>query len=288
MGPSQILSDKQLHEVTQVIEDHHAAFMIRIGLGDLVPPEEVARLVRLGLITKAQVKDLPTDAFTFGLLADALAEGSAQGMDYGDFKEWLGHHEPTTTTEERAAIKVLKRSLGAHLKGLGNVVDKRTHQTLIEADQGLRRRLAAHVKRELVAGVEKRKSVSEIVAGLRESTQSYSRDWTRVAVTEVNNAFQEGKLATIQKANPGRDPWVFKRVQPSSCKDCVEAYTLKSGIPRLFRLSKLLAMGSNVHRKHADRTAVVGSHHPWCSCVLGEMPPGIGFDSSGNLVIVCF
>ena len=60
-------------------------------------------------------------------------------MDYGDFKEWLGHHEPTTTTEERAAIKVLKRSLGAHLKGLGNVVDKRTHQTLIEADQGLRR-----------------------------------------------------------------------------------------------------------------------------------------------------
>jgi hypothetical protein len=139
------------------------------------------------------------------------------------------------------------------------------------------------VKQELVAGVEQRRTVAEVASALRESTREYARNWSRVAVTELNNAFQEGKLATIQKSNKGRDPLVFKRVKKNACKECKAAYLTKSGLPRVFRLSELLAHGSNIGRARRERAATVKSHHPWCQCELQELPPGFGFDSAGKM-----
>lgn len=280
----QTLSDRQLREVTRIIDDHHTAFIIQIGLGDFVPPEQVNRLVRLGLVSKSQVKKgFTEDAFAFGFLADALAESKAKNMDLGAFKEWLAHRSVPLGREERAAVKSLRRSVFTHIKGLGGRVDKHTQQVINDADQDLRRRVAASVKRELVEGVEHRKAIGEIVGALRKATQRYTQDWSRIAVTEMNNAFQEGKLATIQKSNKGRDPWVFKRVRPDACKECKHAYLTKSGAPRLFRLSELLAAGSNVDRARGDRRPTVKSHHPWCQCELQEMPPGFEFDSKGRM-----
>jgi hypothetical protein len=217
----QTLSDNQLREVTRLIEDHHNAFLVRIGLSDALPKAAVDRLLALGLVTKSQVKrSYLEDAFSFGMLADAFEESKAKNMPFDHFREWLMRQPLPMSQEERVAVKHLKRSMATHLRGLGNRVDKTTQEVLVDADQDLRRRLAATVKRELVQGIERRKSIGEVVAALRKSTEDYVRDWQRIAVTEVNNAFQEGKLATIQKANKGRDPWVFKRVKPDACPEC--------------------------------------------------------------------
>lgn len=283
------LSDRQLREVTQLIEDHHTAFLIQIGLGEFVPSEQAQRLIRLGLVTKSQVrKGYVENAFTFGFLADALSESKAKRMDYPAFKEWLAHREVPLGREEQEAVRSLKRSMYTHLKGLGNRIDRHTHEVIVDADQDLRRRLAATVKRELVSGAEHRKAVGEVVGALRKATEQYTRDWTRLAVTEMNNAFQEGKLATIQKSNKGRDPWVFKRVRPDACVECKTAYLTKSGSPRLFKLSELLAAGTNLNRARNDRRPTVKSHHPWCQCELQEMPTGFGFDAKGRMVYVGF
>ena len=98
------------------------------------------------------------------------------------------------------------------------------------------------------------------------------RDWLRVAATEVNNVFQEGRLASIIKASGGEDPDVFKRVAPSCCAYCRLLYVSKDGVtPRVFKLSVLIANGSNVGRKagrpslkHTGWKPVIGSTHPWC------------------------
>lgn len=280
----QTLSDKQLKEVTRIIEDHHNAFLVQIGLGDAVPPEEVKRLTRLGLVTKSQAqKGLLDNAYVFGLLADSLEESRAKAMSFSEFKQWIGQRAVPLGEDDRAAVKHLKRSMFTHLKGLGNRVSKNTQEVLVDADQDLRRRLASTVKRQLVAGAEQKKAIGEVVLALKKATHSYSRDWARIAVTELNNAFQEGKLTTIQKANKGRDPWVFKRVKQSACRECKSAYLTKSGVPRLFRLSALLAQGSNVGRARGDRQATVKSHHPWCQCELQEMPAGFEFDAHGRM-----
>lgn len=285
----QVLSDRQLQDISRMVQDHHAAFLIQIGLGDTLPEETVQRLLRLGLVSKSQVKaGLLNDAFLFGMLADALSESKAKNMDYAAFKEWVAQREMPLGQEERAALKHLKRSLASAIVGLGNRVDRHTHEVLVDADKNLRRRLAGEVKRELVQAVEKRKALGEVATALRKATGQYSRDWTRVAVTELNNAFQEGKLATIQKSNKGRDPLVFKRVRPDACEECKEAYLSKGGVPRVFKLSELLAAGSNVGKARHERRATVSSLHPWCQCELQELPPGFSFDRRGRMVYAGF
>jgi hypothetical protein len=279
-----LLSDRQLADVSRIIEDNHTAFLIQIGLGDQVPPEQVQRLVRLGLVSKAQVKaGLLDDAFLFGLLADSLEESKAKHMEYEQFQQWAARHEVPLGQEEREAVKSLKRSMATHLKRLRSQVEDDTQETLVEADQLLHQRMAATVTHKLTQGVEQRKSVAEVASALKKATGQYARDWTRVAVTELNNAFQEGKLATIQKSNKGRDPDVFKRVKKSACKECKEAYLTKSGAPRVFKLSQLLANGSNIGRHRHDRRATIKSHHPHCCCELQELPPGFEFDSQGRM-----
>ena len=285
----QVLSDSQLRGISRLIRDHHDAFLVQIGLGDTLPPESVERLLRLGLVSKSQVsKGLLQNAFLFGMLADALDESKVKNMDYAAFRDWLAQREVPLGMEERVALRQLKRSLATAITGLGNRIDAHTHKVLVEADTNLRRRLATAVKRELVQGVEKRKAIGEIASSLRKATGQYSRDWSRVAVTEMNNAFQEGKLATIQKANKGRDPLVFKRVRGDACEECKEAYLTKGGIPRVFKLSELLAAGSNIGKARHERRATVGSLHPWCQCELQELPPGFSFNRSGRMVYAGF
>lgn len=282
-----VLSDRQLEEITRIVQDNHSAFLIQLGLGEAVSEEQTNRLLKLGLVTKSQVrKSLVEDAFMFGLLADSLQEGQAKKLNLEQFKQWLALREVPLNADERAAVKMLRRSLTTHVKDLGGRVDVHTHKVLVEADQDLRRRLAGQLKRELTAAVEQKKSLSDIVDNLRKATGRYSHEWQRIAMTELNNAFQEGKLATIQKSNKGSDPWVFKRVKPSCCEECKDAYVTKSGAPKLFRLSELLAAGSNIGRAKGDRRATVKSLHPWCQCELQEMPPGFEFNSKGRMVFV--
>lgn len=279
----QLLTDRQLREVTRLINDYHSAFVVNIGLGDIIPDDDVKRLKKMGLID-LMPKSLAEDAFMFGFLADALSESKAKKMSYDGFKQWLKFQKPALSHEEMAAVKHIRRSLATHVRGIGGKMDKGTHEVLVEADQDLRRRLAATVKRELIRGIEKRKSIAEIVNKLRKSTKESARDWQRVVATELNNAFQEGKLTTIMKANKGRDPRVFKRVKKSACAECKSAYLTKSGKPRVFKLSELLANGSNVGRSSDDRRASVESHHPWCQCELQEMPSGFEFNDKGTMV----
>lgn len=284
----QTLSDRQLREITRLIEDYHTAFAVNVlGLGDVIDPGEVDRLKRLGLVSST-AKSLPEDAFLFGLLSKELGDAKSKGMSYSEFKKHLKTNPWPLSQEERFAVKHLKRSLFTHVKGLGNTVDKRTQQVLVDADQALRRRLASTIQHTIITGLERRKTVSEIAGELRRSTKDYARDWLRIVSTEVNNAFQEGKLQKIMKANVGRDPLVFKRPRPDCCEECAEAYTLDGSVPRTFHMSELVNNGSNVGRAKAVRKAVVGSHHPWCQCELLELPVGFEFDRKGRMVYVGF
>lgn len=279
----QALSNNQLREITQLIQDHHLAFMVNIGLGDLVDPSDVARLKKSGLISPL-AKSYPTDAFLFGILADALDESKSKDLSYSEFKTWLRQQEAPVGQEERAAITHLKRSLMTHIKGLGNKLEEQVQGAIVEADKGLARRASTQVKQELVRGIEQRKAISEIVTGIQKATKDRTKDWMRIAVTELNNAFQEGKLSVIQKSNKGRDPLVFKRVRADACTECKDAYLNKNGTPRVFHLSELLSHGTNVGKSHNDRVATVQSHHPHCQCELQELPPGFTFDVTGAMV----
>lgn len=75
---------------------------------------------------------------------------------------------------------------------------------------------------------------------------------------------------------------MFKRPSPGACRHCLRLHIGPDGNPRIFRLGDLGA--SNVGRRKADWEVVRGATHPFCTCELGRVPAGWGFDEDGRLV----
>ena len=72
------------------------------------------------------------------------------------------------------------------------------------------------------------------------------------------------------RQNPGSDPLVYKDVYVGACRHCIALY-LTDGLgsaSRLFKLSVLVANGSNIGRKVKDWRATVDGVHPFCRCLL--------------------
>lgn len=280
------LSDKQLVEVSQIIKDQHLAFMVRIGLGNLVDPADVKRLMAKGLISKSAT-DFPALAYEFGVLAGALEDPKVQAMDYGQFIDFVQTKAPPLTIEERAAVKSIKKNLAGRVKHLGDLIDKSTGAVIHHADASIRHKLTASVKKELIAGVVHRKAINEIVKAVRDATGEMRRNWTRVVRTELQNAHMEGKAVNILRRHPvGHDPKVFKRPSPDCCPHCADLY-LKADkkTPVVFNLSDLTGNGlTNEGRKVDLWKATLGAVHPHCRCQLYELPEGWGFDNDGQMV----
>lgn len=279
------LSTAQLKELSRVIRDMHKAFTVNIGLGHLVPEADKRRLERDGLIRPDKTVNKATEhAFNYGFMSDALKEQKDASTTYKQFQSWLGEKRYASLTEnEEAALESVKFSVAKALERTANKYEEAMNNVVVEADKNLNRRIASQVGNAVAESIERRKAVAEIARGLQKATKDATKNWTRIVVTEVNNAFQEGKVSMIQKSNKGRDPKVYKRVRPDACDECRDAYLLKSGVPRVFRLSELLANGSNVGKSRGERQATVSAFHPHCMCELMELPEGFVFDRKGNL-----
>jgi hypothetical protein len=280
------VTDTAMVRLRAEIVDRHDLLLIMLFGEDALPPEMVKRLRVKGYTWPATFNPGPVDAFQFGLLAAKFQrEGRKVPVTLAEFKKVHASNPTPLGAEERAAIESVRRDLLARIQGLGDKVNTVTGEILTAADKDLRRRLAGTLEREIRGGIARRQTAKEVAIKLRAATKDYATDFMKIAVTEMNNAYQEGRLFSIQRANKGKDPLVFKRPRPDCCPECREAYLVDgTNRPRLFRLSALLAHGTNVGRKHSERKAVLESHHPWCHCVLTELPDGFRLNAAGNMV----
>lgn len=277
----------------ELLDDAHLVFIAEVLGREYLTDAEVRRLRQQGLLQDV-AEDLVEEAYRFGVLSGRLPGKAPEDIKLGEFIRFMGGTLPALTFEEKQAIDHAKRNIAVYVRGLGNTLAKKGHQVLVDADAKLRRRRMLQIRQLVSEGMDQRKTIKEVAQSLKDLTKDQSRDWLRIAATEVNNAFQEGRLAAIVKAAGGKDPIVFKRVAPDCCAYCRLLYVEKDGItPRLFRLSELVANGSNVGRKAGKPTLkgtgwkpCVESTHPWCRCVLMHLPDGFGFDKLGNMIYV--
>lgn len=126
---------------------------------------------------------------------------------------------------------------------------------------------------------------------LRKVTGEFKQDWDMVVRTELMNNKLNGEAHEILSGNSpysdkGEDTIVFKRPNPDACPHCIKHYLEKDKVtPKLFKLSELMANGTNYGKKVADWKPTLGVLHPHCQCQLGVMPDGCKFDENGNIVI---
>lgn len=100
---------------------------------------------------------------------------------------------------------------------------------------------------------------------------AFEKDATGALTNLINNAaVDEVVVANVINQTPLADIRVYKRVKNDGrqCGWCVKFYQNKDGSPKIYRLTDLLANGSNDGLPKSAWKPVVGSTHPRCRCEL--------------------
>lgn len=276
-----LLTEAQLHEIRDIIRDHHSAFIVHTVGPEAVSPDVLNRLKAKGLV-QPTINSVE-DAYLYGQLLAQMENPAVAAMGYEEFKQYLKKNPVALTPEEKQAVAMAKMNAAQYAVGLGNKVDLSTGATLIEADRKLAAKLKSDIKNKTEANVAKRETVKQLKSDLGHEAQDWARDWDRIAITEKQAAMQHG-LADRYTSKYGPDVLVAKRPMPDACAHCKRLHLGPDGNPRIFKLSELAANGSNHGEKTANWSATIGPVHPHCQCQLIRIPAGWGFDKDGELV----
>ncbi len=287
------LSPLQRRRIQQAIRDGHLAFVAEVFGPSAIDPDDYDRLRAAGKIRDERLlpQDAALAAHALGAVAEhAEARPSAELLSTPEmFWQHVGDDLHLTTEAEREAVASLRDRIHQHVRALGNKLDDAVGKILLEADDVVRRRRMAGGRSD------ERFDTPAVLARIRDAVNALRREWLRTAHTEVHNASEEAKAIAMSAG--GRDPMVFKRPHPDACAHCRLLYLKPDGVtPRVFRLSALLANGTNVGRRAGRPTrsgrsrtewkAVVGAAHPWCQCPLHVLGDGMKFDRNGKVVYV--
>lgn len=328
---SRFVTPMQRKRIRQAIIDGHLAFIAEMFGPTAIDHDDYERLRAAGKIRDEKLlpQDIVLAALALGSVegdeqASALAQmrseirrediahvhqmtPSVAAREFGvdkpsllspeDFWRQIRDDPQVITEAQREAVSILRSRMGQHVRGLGDRLDALTGHILVDVDDNLRRRRLTKLQREVSGGLDEPVAAQEVASRLRSAIPELKRDWMRTAHTEMHNAKEESKAIVLAHRSPTRDPRVFKRPRPDACRFCVLLYLKPDKItPRVFRLSELLANGTNVGRRagqpsrsgksRTEWKATIGAVHPFCQCELHVLPEGMGFDKRGQMVYV--
>lgn len=293
---SRTLSARQRRRLREAIRDGHLAFLAEVFGPAAVDRDDYDRLRVAGKIRDEKL--LPQDAVLAAHLVGAAAGHALSehpAGEAGGLLDFVGDDLGVITEAEREAVSVLRDRVAEHVSGLsGRLEEAIGHAVVSSGDAARRGRLASRAS----GGPRPAPPpAADLLAKIRVAAAILRRDWVRVAHTVVHDAAEEVKAAVLAGRAAGRDPRVFKRVHPDACSFCALLYLRPDGVtPRVFRLSALIANGSNAGRRagrpvrsgrsRTEWKAVVGAAHPFCQCELAVLPDGMGFDARGKMTRV--
>lgn len=273
-----MLTSNQIAELLELLEYQHVLFGARYVGVDILSDDDLQLLSKYGVdpVTLSSISSVE-EAYRFGMLSEVLSNERVKRMTYDELKKFIseGKYLPYTS-QEKATLKHLKQSTYSHIKGLGNKISQDARTVIIEADQRRRVKYEKVLKKELSRAALNRQTITETVLNIGHRTGDWSRDFGRIVETELHNAFEQGRAATIRRKTGTGETKVYKDVYPGACRHCIRLF-LTGGIgskPRIFTLNELEENGTNYGLKPIDWKPVLGPVHPWCRCTVNQVPEG--------------
>lgn len=285
---SQVLSHQQLREIAQIVEGYYHALAFNILGPDFLDPDVVDNLVAQGIVDPETAANYPELVYLFGRLSEQIEDERGEdvlGMPLDEFLQYLQENPPSISLEQRATIGALGREFEHDMSKLSDKVVSDVKRIVLDHEADFRRKVKI-ARQKMVVGIEKRQTGEQIGREIERATGDYASGWMKIAATRVNNSMLEGRADEI-RLKFGPDARVFKRPRPDACKFCVALYLESDGkTPRIFRLSDMESLGTNIGLSKQQWKAVVGAVHPWCSCSMHHLPADFGFDIEGDMVLL--
>lgn len=268
------LSMSEVEKLVEEVADHGLAFSVNF-LGS--KPDQIAlnRLQRKGLILKEKFS-FPANAYTMQRVSDVLI-AAAKDPAKVSFSQMLemARHVPLTSFENDQ-ISYVERETARHVTGLGEGIASTVQGAAEEAHQIMRYR--DFIRETAREGLLNRWSWKDLSSELGRRTGDWARDFDRIARTELQNAANDASATKIARDNEGDDPLVYKMPRRDACRYCVALYLHEGDFerPRIFRLSTLVANGTNIGRRVAQWKPTKNVAHPNCNCPLFEFVGELG------------
>lgn len=181
---------------------------------------------------------------------------------------------------------------GEYARGLGSVIRRfpedvaregwEGEQLTAPVDERLRESKLRAIREATSEAVAKRWTPERLASELGHKTGEWSRNWLRVARTELQAAHDEG-VAITGLRNYGTDARCAKVPESSACADCKRLYLEPDGSPKVFGLVEILENGTNVGKPREEWAATCWPAHPACVCALIIVPPGMTVTKHGAL-----
>jgi hypothetical protein len=209
-----LLTEQQLYQIRQIVEDHHAAFIINAIGQDAVDPKVVQRLKDKGLVN-VKVNSIE-DSYLYGQILAMMDDPKFAKMSYEQFKSYIQKNPIPLNPIERRAVQFAQIQAGQYCRGLGNLVGATIGSAAIEADAVQRQKLRDTIKTKTAENIARRESLQKLKSELGWATRDWARDWRRIANTEKQNAMQRG-VADQYAKRYGGDVSVAKRPMPDAC-----------------------------------------------------------------------
>lgn len=239
------------------------------------------RTVGPHILSKKELKDLVRTGYISSTKASKTAISVAYNKTHQQFSNQIA---PKTTRD--GAIDYLERMFERY-------ADKAGQQLETDILGQIESQVMPFVNREEgrhVYDLLRDKDIHKkyLGAALKDKVQDWNNRWKLIVDTELARASNYGSMDAIFANNKDKTPdevYVYK-VGPSdgvTCKYCYQFWFMPDKVtPRIYKMSELIANGSNVGKKKKDWKPTVDLTHPNGRHVMVEIKKGWGF-TNGNL-----
>lgn len=178
------------------------------------------------------------------------------------------------------------RGLGSVIRQWPNDVERETwagENIVTEVDAETRRAKRQAIRDLTATAVDQRWTPEKLASELGHKTQEWSRNWNRIARTELQAAHNEG-VAISALRNDGPEARVARIPESNACADCKRLFLDEDGKPRIFTVAELAENGTNVGKPRADWLPSLFPVHSNCRCGTFAVPNGMTLNANGRLV----
>lgn len=256
------LSPKAQRKIRDVVRQYVNYMRYRSVGPHALTKKELTELVRAGWITSKK----PT--------ATAVAEA------YLKTHQLASNGQPAPQNIRDGAINFLERMFNMYSGKMGQQLQVDLAGTIEGSLASLFNRREGKAIYDTLKDKDKYKK--NIQQQLKGKIDSYEARWRTIVNTELNRASNWGSMDAILNNNPQKSPkdiFVYKigPLDGATCDYCKQ-FWFHNGSPKVYRLSELMANGSNIGRKQKDWLPTVDSTHPNERHILHEIKDGWGFD----------
>ena len=286
-----IISKETLKQIKGIIDNHYSHFTLSVLGKSVFTPEQLEVFKNKGIDVDSpnswldmvynynflnDIKDADKPKSVAGMVAQQVQPGT---VPLGDAHDAALEH---LNESAKISLDKLKADWQARVEG---IVRDSNNDYRFNALQNLDRedRLDSYIKAN---------SVGKIKTELRDATKDGNRNWLRVATTETSNAIGIGstdRIVSQNRSTPAEDIYVYRIVvlDAALCKYCRRFYQDSDGSPKVYKLSTLLANGSNYGRKAFQWKPVTTATHPneRCSQVI-QLRPGWKVQPGGSVKFI--